>query len=225
MKNSKPSRVFRAFTLIELLVVIAVIAVLAAMLIPVGAAVNRVKIKSKARVELGQVEVAIAGYKDKLGHYPPDSTFTNRAYVNQLYYELLGTTQKVNQVYTTLDGSSQLASGDLQPLFGVDGFVNTSKGGGGDEVQSAQNFLKGLKAGSFLTVTIPGVNKSCTLLGSTLQGPLVFTDASGQKINPWRYNSSNPTNNPNSYDLWIDVYVGQKTNRICNWSKDALIVH
>jgi hypothetical protein len=32
--------------------------------------------------------------------------------------------------------------------------------------------------------------------------------------------STNPTNNPGSFDLWIDVLYGGKTNRISNWSKD-----
>ena len=39
-------------------------------------------------------------------------------------------------------------------------------------------------------------------------------------INPWHYNPINPTNNPDSYDLWIDVVWRGKTNRISNWSKD-----
>ena len=37
-------------------------------------------------------------------------------------------------------------------------------------------------------------------------------------LNPWRYVSSNPTNNPGEFDLWVDIIVGGKTNRICNWS-------
>jgi len=41
------------------------------------------------------------------------------------------------------------------------------------------------------------------------------------RSNPWRYNSSNPRYNPKSYDLWIDVTVGGKTNRVCNWSDTA----
>lgn len=226
MKRLNPPPAFRGFTLIELLVVIAVIGLLASMIIPVGGAVTRAKIRNKARVELSQVETAIATYKDKLGHYPPDSSFTNQPYLNQLYYELMGATLNNSQVYVTLDGSSQIPAADLRPLFGVDGFVNSTKGAAGDEGQNAQNFLKGLKAAFYLTVPIPGVGKSCTVLGSTLQGPLVYPDATGgQKINPWRYVSSNPTNNPNSYDLWIDVLVSQKTNRICNWSKEPLVVN
>src|SRR5882724_7919040 len=71
-----PCSVFRvqpAFTLIELLVVIAIISILAAMIIPIGKAVNRTKIRSKARGELAAVEIAIENYKTKMGHYPPDN--------------------------------------------------------------------------------------------------------------------------------------------------------
>ena len=31
-----------------------------------------------------------------------------------------------------------------------------------------------------------------------------------QDLNPWRYNSSNPTNNPGSYDLWIQLVIARK---------------
>src|SRR5437588_9390060 len=54
-----------AFTLIELLVVIAVISVLAAMLFPITGAVNRIKIRTKARAELAQVRTDIESYKSK----------------------------------------------------------------------------------------------------------------------------------------------------------------
>ena len=42
-------------------------------------------------------------------------------------------------------------------------------------------------------------------------------------MNPWRYNSSSPTNNPGSYDLWVQLSIGGKTNLICNWSKQVQI--
>src|SRR5438105_6095650 len=93
----------RAFTLVEMLVVIAVIAILAAMIFPVTKAVNRNKMRSKAKAELASIKDAIDGYKVKLGHYPPDNPDDPRR--NQLFYELLGTTLN-NGIYTTLDGSA-----------------------------------------------------------------------------------------------------------------------
>src|SRR5215469_12172471 len=84
------------FTLIELLVVIAVIAILAALIFPVVGAIKRIRVQTRARSELTQVESAIADYKAKLGFYPPDNgnnkvpaTFNPGS--NQLYYELIGT--------------------------------------------------------------------------------------------------------------------------------------
>jgi hypothetical protein len=47
----------------------------------------------------------------------------------------------------------------------------------------------------------------------------------GIDVNPWRY-TSNPqsaTNNPGSYDLWVQLVMGGKTNLICNWSKQVQI--
>jgi hypothetical protein len=43
-------------------------------------------------------------------------------------------------------------------------------------------------------------------------------------VNPFSYNSVNPTHNPNSYDLWVDLVIGGKTNRISNWSKQYQII-
>ncbi len=42
-------------------------------------------------------------------------------------------------------------------------------------------------------------------------------------MNPWRYNSANPTNNPGSYDLYIQLRIAAKNYLICNWSKQVQI--
>src|SRR5262245_727975 len=147
---SRPQISLVAFTLIELLVVIAVISILAALIFPVTGAVNRNKIRSRARTELSQIEMAIENYKTALGHYPPDNPTYKTT--NQLYYELLGTTL-TNQVYTTLDGSASISQANLSSVFGFDasgkanvgGFVNCTKGAGGDEGPVAKAFLQGLK--------------------------------------------------------------------------------
>jgi hypothetical protein len=36
-------------------------------------------------------------------------------------------------------------------------------------------------------------------------------------VNTWRYNSSNPTHNPTSYDLWAEVVIGSDVFIFGNW--------
>jgi len=48
------------------------------------------------------------------------------------------------------------------------------------------------------------------------------TFVSGVQVNPWHYVSTNPTNNQNEFDLWMDVEWRGKTNRISNWTKDPV---
>ncbi len=39
----------------------------------------------------------------------------------------------------------------------------------------------------------------------------------GSRINPWRYVSTSPTNNPGNYDLWAEVYAGKEKRIFKNW--------
>jgi len=213
-----------AFTLIELLVVISIIALLAGLTLTVTAGISRTKMRSLARAELAQIEADIQIYKAKTGTYPPADT--NNPALNPLYYELGGTKlDDKTGVYTTLDGSAQIKATDVPQVFGagMGGFINSTKGGGGDEVPAPQKFLRGIKAGQFLAVTnLSGI--TVTLLGAPLDGPILYLSPSGTRLNPWRYNSATPTNNPKTYDLWIDFLVGGKTNRVSNWSQRAEVL-
>jgi prepilin-type N-terminal cleavage/methylation domain-containing protein len=214
-----------AFTLIELLVVIAVIGLLAGMVFPITAIVKKAQIMKRSQSQLADLETFINSYKLKLGHYPNDNP--RNPVTNQLYYELAGTT--LNQgVYTTLDGSAKIPEATVKAVFNVEGLVNCTRGGGGDEGGSAQNFMKGLKPDRVATLRDPADTK--VLVGVPFQisatppfnvEPLGNLNAT---INPWRYNCSSPTNNPNSYDLWLDVIISGKAYRICNWSKQPLRV-
>ena len=215
----------RAFTLIELLVVIGVIVLLAALSFPALQGVKRAQALARARVELAQIETAIETYKTKLGFYPPDNA-TNWA-INQLYYELMGTTLTMvnNQpaTYQTLDGSAQIAVSDFPTAFPggkVTGFMNCAKAGAGDDVASAGKFLKDLKESQFLAVTSP---VKATVLGVSMMGVPAFT-LNSREIVPYSYNSSSPSHNPKSFDLWVDIIAGYKTNRISNWSTRPIIV-
>jgi len=211
-----------AFTLIELLVVIAVIGILAAMTVSITGKVDRDKKIKTARVELTQIETAIAAYKAKLSSYPPDNG--NDPVRNPLYFELSGTTNN-GTVYRTLDGSSQVISPvDLQTLFGaassIAGFVNSSTTSSGDDTRGAVNFLKDFRPNQIVQTR----NNAGQVINSYLvcsvkwtgPQPLIALDPTW---NPWQYNSSRPTHNPSSYDLWVDLYIRGKIYRISNWSK------
>jgi prepilin-type N-terminal cleavage/methylation domain-containing protein len=215
------------FTLIELLVVIAIMAALAALLLPVVGAVKKHQYIFSAQAEMAKLETAIDRYKATYGFYPPDNRQSPpNPTINQLYYELVGTTNAdVNSPsYRPLDGQG-LTLSDATYVgngFGVGGIMNCSKPGGGEDAATAKNFLPDLKPNQMGTTTSHGV--PVTILITADGGPDVTYMPLGQSgINPWRYNSSNPTNNPGSYDLWVQLSIAGKTNLICNWSKQVQI--
>jgi prepilin-type N-terminal cleavage/methylation domain-containing protein len=219
----------RAFTLIELLVVISIIAVLAAFTIPVIKSVSRKKVLDRTRAEMEQLETAIDRYKAAYGSYPPSnpnynpasSATWNNAMFPPLYYELLGTTNK-NGTYYTLDGSASIGAGtaNINNAFGVGGFVNCSKNGGGEDAPAARNFLSGLKSNQYATASNNTV--AATVFVASVGGPdQNYNPFYGTpNFNPWRYVSPG-VNNPNSYDLWVQLVIAGKTNLICNWSKQV----
>src|SRR6267143_2402817 len=216
MTNTRASRKasLGAFTLIELLVVIAIIAILAALIFPAAGAIKRRATITKVQTELKQVSTTIDLYKEKLGFYPPDNPINPRT--NQLYFELAGTTHtklsgQSGYGFQTLDGSAAIPTNNMPATFGVSGFVNTTRGGD-DGGTSAKDFLKAIKPGQYAEIAPKVRILTCSVL------------APGNLPNPWRYMSSGPTNNPGVYDLWVDVLIAGKTNRISNWSKQPQLV-
>jgi hypothetical protein len=125
-----------------------------------------------------------------------------------------------------LDGTAKIQEDPtvFKTVFGsvtkVTGFANTTRGAGDETVRAQNFFVGGLRTGQFTT---NGAGTLTVLGDSAIDGP---SDAMvNKKLNPWRYNSSSPTNNPGTYDLWIDYLFGGQTNRICNWSDRPLVVH
>jgi len=207
--------------------VIAIIAILAAMIIPITGAVKRMKLRTRTQTQLAAIQTAIIQYKNKHGFYPPDNPGVASG-VNQLYYELSGTTNN-GETYTTLDRASSIDVATIGAAFnGKTGFLNTMRGKGGDEGIIADNFLKqGLNQDQIATLTTPAGVK--ILVGSVKYphgqaGELLVDQPTpgAESYNPFRYVSTNPTNNPNGFDLWIDIIVEGKTNRFCNWSEKYL---
>ena len=208
----------RAFTLVEMLVVIAVIATLAAMIFPAFGMLKRKAAVQKAQTELKLIASAIQNYKQQHGHYPPDH-LANPA-VNGLYFELLGTVQK-GLNFETQNGDAKIPVALVPGTFGQGGFVNCTKGGGDDNAQAAKKFLVELKPTQYGEIP-PGIR---LLVCSVTWPEKLGNGAAGVPVlNPWRYVSSNPTNNSGEFDLWVDIIVGDQTNRISNWSDKPLIV-
>jgi prepilin-type N-terminal cleavage/methylation domain-containing protein len=209
------------FTLVELLVVISIIGVLAAFTFPVMTAVKKYQFITHTRAEMGQLEAAIEGYKDAYGFYPPDNP--GNALTNQLFYELIGTTNTSSSPMTfrTLDGSSTVtgsASGIAPFGSGVSAFVNCSKPGAGEQVPAGRNFIHELRPSQ--TKDFNGV----TLLVASVGGPDAnYAPLGTSGLNPWRYNSSNPTNNPGSYELYVQLQIKGKTDLVCNWNNQAQV--
>ena len=221
-----------AFTLIELLVVISIIAVLAALILPVAGAVKRQAFLHAAQGEMSQIETAIDRYKSAYGFYPPSSA--NGPLINQLYYELEGTTNTAAPTatpdYQPLgDPNQQLSGGpggQVNQIFNVVGFMNCNKPNADESAPRAQNFLPNLKPSQFVEniTNARAPNVPFTLLVASAGGPDPGYQPLGLlDVNPWRYNSSNPTNNPGSYDLWVQLRIAGKTNLICNWTRQVQI--
>lgn len=209
------------FTLIELLIVIAIIGILAAFTVPALSSVKRRQYISTTQAEMALLEAAIENYKSTYGFYPPSNPTSSM--INPLYFELMGTTNN-NGVYQTLDGSASISATASTVIngFGVSGFVNCSKPGSAEDGVTAKRFLSSLRPkqiGTAVNNTVP-----VTVFVASVQGPdqNYKPYANVSDFNPWCY-AYPGTNNPNSYDLWIQLSISGKTNLICNWSKQVQI--
>ena len=169
------------------------------------------KVRTRVKSELAQLETAIEHYKEKRGFYPPDNPANPGS--NSLYYELSGTTNYTQlnpRTYITFGGDSILAS-SVSVAFGVDGFINANSdvAGGADD---ARNYHQALNINRQVkTMNVNGVDVK--LLGVQTKGP------SGDFC-PWIYNSSNPVHNPHGFDLWVEVSISGQTKAFGNWKQD-----
>ena len=231
--ENRKSKIVSGFTLIELLVVISIIGILAAFTVPVLSRVERHQYISQTQAEMGQLQAAIESYHATYGFYPPSNpnypATPNQAMFSPLYFELLGTTiNSTNGTYQTLDSSASISTVTVtvQNGLGVGGFINCTKPGSAEDAPAAKNFLPGLKPNQFginITNGFNSANIPVTLLLGSVGGPdSTYQPLNASGLNPWRYVSPG-VNNPNSYDLWIQLVIGGNTNLICNWSKEVQI--
>ncbi|MGB9602352.1 MAG: type II secretion system protein [Limisphaerales bacterium] len=190
------------FTLIELLVVIAIIGVIASLIVYMaGQASDKAR---RARVETmkAQIMAAIEAYHARHGFFPPDNPIDPS--VNQLYYELTGTVYN-NGNYKDIEGDAADPK-----VFNAGGFVNSSQ-----PPDKPQNFLQSASRIEYRKVN------NAKVLAVPYDWPAGRTNPipTAPGVNPWRYVSTKPIHNPNSYDLWAELVVGDKVILISNWGK------
>lgn len=232
----------RAFTLIEMLTVIAIIAVLASLTVGVSAVVARKSKVSRTRAELGRLDLAIRDYKAHFGFYPPDNVIrpdelTQDPVVNQLYYELSGAVYDVGDDGYKANGAppgQEISRTVYRVGFGngnLAGVYNSSA-----SQANTKNFLRGGRATQTQRVTLNTYPAASPFTYTALVVPVAWpvrnaknyeppfknysTDPAVLAINPWHYNSTNPTNNPGEFDLWADIVVGDDLITIGNWKEE-----
>jgi hypothetical protein len=169
----------------------------------------------KAKAELLQLAFLIDSYKSKKGFYPPDHAVAGggvNPVSNSLYFELSGVNSTASG-FQTFDKAATVSVLNCQTYFGQGGIMNCSKTGGEDVGQPATEFIKQLKPNQYAEIA-PGIRVlTCSVVWPVDRGQVIGVDFA----NPWRYVSTRPTNNHDSYDLWVDIVIGDKTNRISNW--------
>lgn len=184
----------RAFSLIEILVVIAIIGAIAALVVGAASHARETTVRSRVKTELSQLVTAIESYHKKFGFYPPDNP--NNPAKPPLYYELTG----------NVDHQLALGAG-VTAEFSVKGIVNAQRDENGRDVTFLPNL--GVEGKNYKEI-----NAAPKAYALTVPAP---GDGPNPNLNLWRYVSKNPTNNPERFDLWAEVMIGNKKVVIGNW--------
>lgn len=229
------------FSLIELLTVISIIGLLAGIGVGVAGVASRKMRENRVKAELQMLVTAIERYHAEHGQYPPDNAKNGVNFnpaVNQLYYELMGTIS-TNQgaSYRLPNDNPWLSTATLVSLFNAPGLLNSAAASVSDPNPQPKRFLKDLKTAQHKLVRLPGLEPTpVEILVAPVDWPdkapfsqtppldpkRTSTDASARtlwRVNPWRYVSTHPTNNPNSFDLWAEVVVGKQVRVFGNWKE------
>lgn len=201
MRLIKKDRSKVGFTLVELLVVIAIMGILGGLVVGLAAAASKKRVITRAKADLARIQTAIADYESTYDQPPPGNP--NSVIMSSLYYELTGVQYDPAATnYTTLDTMNTLTPTETATMFGVGGMLNS---------ENPEGFLR-IRPKQWAEITQSGVTSR--ILIAEGEGPpadmLTGTvDGAERQVNPWRYSEISPTYNRATYDLWVEVVVGQ----------------
>ncbi len=169
------------------------------------------------RAERAQLESAIEAYRKALGHYPPDHVLSRQPLVvdgvtNQLFYEISGTVFNPASRRFECERCTAVSSRTLAAYFHVEQFSNVVTA-----PAVARSFLPATDVFiGELTGKIPGLK---TFGYAPLPEEVDPETANEFVISPWRYVTTQPTNNPGRFDLWIEVNVNDQHLVVGNWKR------
>jgi len=234
MKLASSATRLCAFTLIELLVVISIIAILAALTLNVIPGVDHWKTRRGVEAQIQLLKTMIGNYKEERGYYPP-SNAPSSPYppsTNLLFYELVGTEEDNFGQFQAIARTNSIdanvveqISGDRRRIlnsskYNTDVTANDKRASryqlnpydpdAGPDSESFHAEVKDKELG-IARVPYAGVDYGVTLLVARARGPQ-------GDFNPWSYRTPG-VHNRESYDLWVDVQLGNKTVRIANWKE------
>lgn len=127
-------------------------------------------------------------------------------------------------------GPTSITSAALRDSFGRDGFVNAATE---DRKRSLfrMEFKESASAGIFIEQGKPDLRVLAVGWSGDARRPNQHSGlswprnnpkfpspiSSNPQLNPWRYVSSNPTNNPGRFDLWAEYIENNEKKLIGNW--------
>jgi hypothetical protein len=87
----------------------------------------------------------------------------------------------------------------------------------------ARNFIPDLKPNQMAFLTnIPPTYTNVIIITANGGPDVTYQPLGALGLNPWRYVCPG-TNNPNLYDLWVQLSISGKTNLICNWNNQVQV--
>lgn len=217
---------------------IVVIGILASIVTGVAGSARRSAREKRVRTQLEELVLMIESYKAELGFYPPDTQQISGGQVQlapngkpmvdpvftPLFYELAGVVvDPQNGTFKCLVHADDeaITSEVAETYFGREGFSNS-----GREASDVKFSFVGFEPDDIATVSSRG-GLEVELLTVPMPWPAKLAEDNPNGagvVNTWRYNVSNPTKNPATFDLWAEVVDGVDDQgdpiirRIGNWT-------